>query len=236
VKAISTADGSDQWEVILDLGGTSGTDYGYEVRADHADNAVYVAGYGRVQSSPYTSYGIAKKLDSTNDGTELWSTQVTTTKSNFCYAMDMDSDNIYLGGQVLRTDVNFWDMIITSIDKTTGDINWTEEYDGSLNYDDKVYGIAVDEDSQALYVVGTTDESNYSSSLRSSDMWVLKLKTLDGTIYDSSWDGGLVLTGPADLSEGANGVAVGPDLFYVAGYIETDGSQDLNWWVMSLDK
>jgi hypothetical protein len=234
VKALSTSDGTELWERKIDAGGTGYADSAYSAVVDPSDNALYVGGKGQTGTgSNYNNESIILKLDTANDGATVWSEKIVYPEGNFCYDICMDSNNIYATGIVLTTDGtdNDYDFMTACVDKS-GNTVWAEAYEGIPNEDDKAYAVTVDEENGAVYFGG---HILHSAGSPYTDMWLLKLKTSDGTDYDSSWAGGLILDGSENVSDQVNALEMADDAYFVGGYTNWGGS-DTDWWIMAREK
>jgi hypothetical protein len=234
IKALSTSNGSELWEKKIDAGGTGYADSAYAGVVDTSMNALFVGGKGQTGTgSDYNNESFILKLDTDNDGATIWSEKIIYPEGNFCYDICMDTDNIYATGIVLTTDGsdNDYDFMTACVSKA-GDTLWAKVYEGLANEDDKAYAVAVDDANDAVYFGGHILHSQGSPY---TDMWLLKLKTSDGTDYDASWAGGIVFDGSENVSDQINALEMANDAVFIAGYTNWGGT-DSDWWVIAREK
>lgn len=122
--------------------------------------------------------------------------------------------SIYVAGYIFNVATNSNDLIIIKHNRGTGDTIWTRKY-GSY-YDDKAFGIVLDED-QNIYIAGYKSNKNSNKNLL-----VLKYNVLGDLIYQHEYNNPVY-----------KGDDVGTDILvdkgfvYVAGYTY-QGERSLN--------
>ncbi len=234
IKAISSSDHSEIWEQFFDAGGGNLNDRAYGIQYDESDNSLYVAGYG-FTGKPIDT--VVKKLDASNQGAEIWSKTFDKPKASFGHAVDIDSENVYVTGIIIGepggSGVPYYDVLVTALSKEDNSEVWEKRMEGTFDYDDFSWGVAVDEPGNAVYSVGYIND-NYNDG-HPADLLINKIDRTTGDFYNESWDGGLILDGSAGLKDCARAVVVGDDAVYIAGYANL-GNGNADWWVISIDK
>ncbi len=147
-----SASGTPLWQKSVDGGTGGGWDEAWSVAVDGTDNVIVA---GQLTQAVGGSNAVVLKYDS--GGTLLWSRTYNnaSNSTDVAYAVAADvSGNIVAGGREVRSDLGEGDNWILLQYAATGALLCTSAYDGAMNSNDFIRGVALDS-SGSLYAAGT---------------------------------------------------------------------------------
>lgn len=197
---------------------SSGDDEAYNIKIDD-DNSIYVVGYSSAGSYGRMD-GIVFKLDV--EGRVVWNKIMGTSNSDYNISATIDGEDIIVLGVSETQNIGDWNLLLTSINKHNGSLNWSKSI-GGVGCD---YGIYIDKvENNGGYILSGYTESFGATG---SDIWIVRVSK-EGEIL---WQKRLSI-GNDDKSLGVT--VLGFEIF-VTGYITTtQGKKDLYLLRLSLN-
>ncbi len=218
--------GDYQWNSTWD-GGINDDDWANGIALDPLGN-IYLAGVTYNTVSDYDMCVV--KFNSSGDyqWSSTWDGGINDDDRANGIALD-SSGNIYLAGSTYKLESNH-DMCVIKFN-SSGDYQWNSTWDGGINDDDYVYGIALDSSGNNIYLAGET----YNSVSR-RDMCVVKFDDSGDYQWSSTWNGGI---NDNDRAYGITldsleniflaGYTITPASYYDMCIVKFDDSGDYQW-------
>lgn len=213
---------SQQW-LHRYLGPLASTDTPLEFAFDKSGNvfvtgkALIGGGYYKMITVKFNSSGIRKWI-SVYPGLPNFNYEGSSIKSD-------SLGNIYVSGNV-RTSSGQYDFIVVKYD-SSGNVQWTNQYNSPFNLDDLSYSSALDRDGN-FYVGG-----NSNGTGTSTDFLLLKYSTSGNLIWARRWNGAsnlddnlkeITLTPSGNIAVGGYSFAAGASYDFVTLSYDTSGN------------
>jgi hypothetical protein len=153
--------GTVQWQ--KSFWSTTGSSFSSTIKGLAIDSSanIYVTGDLQISTSPTNSPAYVAKFDTS--GTKQWETRIySTSNSATGSGLVLDSSaNVYIAGQVQRAGSPYYDGFLIKFN-SAGTVQWQRTF--STTYSTYIYGLAIDQTGNNLFVTGQSTYTDNSGS------------------------------------------------------------------------